>query len=88
MPEFPAGEDQINETLLASLKEDLVRQTIKSLEEMCGDCLLSGEDSGLKNVWEEVCVQVQDEERATTKGLSPIPRALISMQCLMRFLQR
>lgn len=26
------------------------------------DCLLSGEDTPLKNIWDEICVQVQYEE--------------------------
>lgn len=53
---------QFDEALASRLKEDLVCQAIKSLEEMGGDCLMSGEDSGLQSIWEEVCVQVQHEE--------------------------
>ena len=53
---------QTDADLVAGLKEELVRQTIKSLEEIGEDSLLSGDDSGLKSVWEEICVQVQHEE--------------------------
>ena len=42
------------------LAERLVAKTIAALKKMGKDCMLSG-DSGLKNVWEEVCVQVQFE---------------------------
>jgi len=35
---------------------------IKELMELKKDLLLSGDDSGLKNTWEEICVQVQGEQ--------------------------
>ena len=35
---------------------------IKDLMELKKDLLLSGGDSGLKNTWEEICVQVQGEQ--------------------------
>ncbi len=34
---------------------------ISQLKIMKDECLLSGDDSGLKNVWEEICVQVQGD---------------------------
>src|SRR5204863_4123716 len=39
----------------------LAQQIIQHLEEMT-DCLLSGDDSGLKTVWDEVCIQVQGQD--------------------------
>jgi hypothetical protein len=39
----------------------LARKTIRYLQSL-KDCLQSGEDSGLANVWDEICVQVQQEE--------------------------
>lgn len=45
----------------SQLSETLIKDAIQSLEEMDSQEMLSG-DSGLKNVWEEVCVQVQDEQ--------------------------
>lgn len=45
----------------SQLSERLIKDAIQSLEEMDSQEMLSG-DSGLKNVWEEVCVQVQDEQ--------------------------
>jgi hypothetical protein len=44
------------------ISNEMVDQTIKELESLGGDSLLSGDDSGLQSVWEEICVQVQDEE--------------------------
>ena len=38
----------------------IARKTIHALQKMTDR--LSGEDSGLANVWDEICVQVQDEE--------------------------
>jgi hypothetical protein len=39
--------------------ETLCGRTIRYLQSLSGDHLQSGETSGLKNVWDEVCVQVQ-----------------------------
>jgi hypothetical protein len=50
------------ETALLKLKSSLVNQTIKYLKQLKGNCLLSGDDSCLENTWEEICVQVQQEE--------------------------
>lgn len=44
------------------LKADVVAKAVAALKSMKGNSLLSGDDSGLRNVWEEVCVQVQGEE--------------------------
>ena len=44
------------------LSETLVKDAIAALEQMDANAMLSGDDSGLKNVWEEVCVQLQYEE--------------------------
>lgn len=49
-----------NQTL--RIKADIVNKAVNSLQSMPGNCLLSGEDSGLTNTWEEICVQVQGEE--------------------------
>lgn len=47
---------------LAKLKMATVSIAISGLESLGGDALLSGEDSGLTNAWEEICVQVRGEE--------------------------
>ncbi len=46
------------------LVDQLVANVIDSLKRLGGDSLLSGDDSGLVNVWEEICVQVSGEETA------------------------
>ena len=43
------------------LCKKIAKQTIPKLRAM-KDCLLSGDDSSLNNIWEEICVQVQCEE--------------------------
>lgn len=45
----------------SQLSDKLIKDAIQSLEAMDSQEMLSG-DSGLKNVWEEICVQVQDEQ--------------------------
>ena len=45
----------------SQLSDKLIKDAIQSLEEMASQEMLSG-DSGLKNVWEEICVQVQGEQ--------------------------
>ncbi len=40
--------------------ERISRKVILALQKMT-DCLMAGSDSGLKNVWDEICVQVQEE---------------------------
>lgn len=46
----------------SSIKAQAVNYVIQNLSQLSGDAMLSGEDSGLLNVWEEVCVQAQKEE--------------------------
>ncbi|MFM9966942.1 MAG: ankyrin repeat domain-containing protein [Burkholderiales bacterium] len=43
------------------IKNDIVKLCVDDLEAMT-DGLQSGDDSGLENIWEEICVQVQGEE--------------------------
>lgn len=40
----------------------IIKKAIADLKNMNSGEMLSGDGSGLKNVWEEVCVQVQDEQ--------------------------
>ncbi|MFM9903627.1 MAG: hypothetical protein ACKVQJ_03540 [Pyrinomonadaceae bacterium] len=34
---------------------------IRRLQKLKGDSLLSGDDSGLRNTWDEICVQIQGD---------------------------
>lgn len=51
---------------------------INQLKLMNDDCLLSGDDSGLKNVWEEICVQLQGDESIYWGVYEGVIRNLIS----------
>lgn len=44
------------------IREPLIEATISRMERMTGSEMQLGDDSGLLDVWEEVCVQVQGEE--------------------------
>lgn len=39
----------------------IANKVIRHLQSLKDGCLLSGEDSGLENAWDEICVQVQEE---------------------------
>lgn len=44
------------------LSNQIIRKVMNDLRKINYSGMLSGDDSGLKNVWDEICVQVQDEE--------------------------
>lgn len=44
------------------IREPLIEATISRMERMSGSEMQLGDDSGLLDVWEEVCVQIQGEE--------------------------
>ena len=52
-------ERQLIRDVAATLRTQIAEAVVKDLEEMLEG--LSGDDSGLANVWEEICVQVQVE---------------------------
>lgn len=61
--EMKLSENRIVRVLAESVCQRIARKTIRALQRMTTqDELLSGEDSGLTNVWEEICVQLQQEE--------------------------
>lgn len=51
----------LKEALARQAVEKLVPQAIRQLQQLRGDHLLSGEESRLRDVWDEICVQVQYE---------------------------
>jgi hypothetical protein len=53
-------EDHIVSELAEVVCKRIARQTRMALTKLT-DCCLSGDDSPLKNIWEEICVQCQDE---------------------------
>lgn len=54
-------EQHIVATWASQLTDKITSDAINALQQMDSDEMLSG-DSGLKNVWEEICVQVQGEQ--------------------------
>src|SRR5688500_13420926 len=54
-------QDEIISGLANKACEAISGKVIRALTKMT-DGMQSGDDSGLKNVWEEICVQVQGEE--------------------------
>ena len=54
------SEDSIVKTVADRAAKQIVRRAVLALQRLT-DCKLSGEDSGLENTWDEICVQVQGE---------------------------
>lgn len=54
-------EEAITAFWAAQVAESAVRDTINRLEKMGRESMQSGDDSGLRNVWEEICDQVQTQ---------------------------
>ena len=44
------------------LSKKIIKGAIADLKKLNGSAMLSGEGSGLKNIWDEICVQMQSEE--------------------------
>lgn len=55
------AEEKITREVARHSAQIITRKVIAALQRMT-DCTLFGDDSELKNVWDEVCVQVQFEE--------------------------
>lgn len=56
------SESDIVKALAHEIANKITRKTISGLQRMPYDSPLSGDDSGLKNIWDEICVQVQYEQ--------------------------
>ena len=56
---------RIEEKIVAAwarrISNKIIKKTIKALKQLNGDAMQSGDSSGLKNLWEEICVQMQSE---------------------------
>lgn len=44
------------------IEKVVITHTKRSLRQLKGDCMLSGDDSSLRNIWDEICAQKQGEE--------------------------
>lgn len=61
--------DEFSETIIVMCLakeacQRIARKVVRELQQLT-DGLHSGDDSGLKNAWDEICVQVQGEESCT-----------------------
>ena len=70
-------DDEIIVALARKLSESLARRTICYLQSRT-DCNLSGGDSGLKNIWEEICVQVQYERSVLWDTYDETVKSIVS----------
>jgi len=70
------SEYRIARDLASSLKNRIVGACIRGLQRMRED-LLSGDDSGLANIWDEICVQEQQERSFSWKAYEQTMDALI-----------
>jgi hypothetical protein len=61
----------------ARICRHLTRLAIADLQRMT-DSLLSGEDSGLENTWDEICVQIQSEQSVFWQTYDDIVRSLVA----------
>lgn len=79
-------EDRIVSELADVVCKRIARQTRIALTKMT-DCRLSGDDSPLKNSWEEICVQCQDEESYAWSAYEETVRAFVRgfVQKLQRY---
>jgi hypothetical protein len=76
--------DVVSESLLLStfaeeIGQKVGRRTIIQLQRLsCG--MQSGDDSGLANIWDEICVQAQGEESVSWESYLDLMRKLIEQQ--------
>lgn len=56
------AEQEVANAWADRIAQMIVQSVITNLNELPKDCMQSGDDSCLQNVWEEFCVQVQGEE--------------------------
>lgn len=68
-----------------ALSRRLVNACIRDLQRMRGDALLSGEFSGLRNVWDEICVQQQWEHSFSWRAYQVAIEA--DLECRLEELQ-
>ena len=73
------SESLIVSNLAEQLCQQLTRKVIFSLQALKNG-LASGDDSGLTNAWEEICVQVQAEESFSWEGYDLTVRKMVSAQ--------
>jgi hypothetical protein len=73
------SESLIVSNLAEQVCQQITRKVISSLQALKNG-LLSGDDSGLTNAWEEICVQVQGEESFSWEGFDLTVRQTVSAE--------
>ena len=68
-------EQDILRKFAKEIAEHISRKTISALQKVTD--VLSGDDSGLKNVWDEICVQVLYEQFIVWETYDEIVRAFV-----------
>jgi len=71
-------QQNILEKFADEISEKISRKTISSLQKIKNT--LSGDDTGLKNAWDEICLQKQDEESIYWGKYDDIVQNLILVQ--------
>lgn len=68
--------------LAAAVCQRVTCKVIRGLQRMdasmCGGTMLSGEGTGLENVWDEICVQMQSEESCAWEAYDATINALVA----------
>lgn len=54
-------ESKILSQLIDKYIQTIVNKVVYQIRRVPKEAMISGDDSGLKNMWDELCVQVQDE---------------------------
>lgn len=73
-----SGEDIVKE-LAQKIGKRITRKTIRALQKMGAEINLSGEDSVLENVWDEICVQVQYERSFDWEAYDETVRQFVAL---------
>jgi hypothetical protein len=73
------AEWRIVRRLAEQVCQRVTRRVIRYLQELV-DGLQSGDDSGLTNAWEEICVQVQGEQSVLWDAYDVTVRQIVSME--------
>ncbi|MDD5581384.1 MAG: hypothetical protein PHY16_19215 [Methylobacter sp.] len=73
------NENDIVKALASEIAKKITRKTIFELQRMPYHTPLSGGDSGLTTVWDEICVQVQDEESYCWDAYDITVRSLVEL---------
>ncbi len=72
----PLSETAIVREVAKHTAEGVTRRVVSALQRMKGS-RLSGDDSGLKNAWDEICVQVQGQQSHSWASYDGTVRSLV-----------